>query len=91
MNTPSGNILKKNFPIAIPEKMDVERSETVNIVGPLCTPIDRLGSKVTLPITEVGDLVAILSSGAYGYSTSPINFLSHPEPGEIIVEGRSNN
>jgi diaminopimelate decarboxylase len=55
------------------------------VVGPLCTPIDLLGDRVDLPDAEVGDLVAVFQSGAYGYTASPLGFLSHPEPTEILV------
>ncbi len=34
---------------------------------------------------EVGDLVAVFQSGAYGFTASPRGFLSHPEPAEILV------
>jgi diaminopimelate decarboxylase len=83
-----GQVLKKNFPIALPDKMITEVSEMYNIVGPLCTPIDRLATKVWLPTTELGDLIAIFASGAYGYSSSPIHFLSHPAPNEIVVDAK---
>ena len=38
-----------------------------------------------LPETEVGDLVAVMQSGAYGLSASPVGFLSHRLPAEILV------
>lgn len=58
--------------------------EKVHVVGPLCTPLDTFGF-VELPQTKEGDLIAVLNSGAYGFSASPSLFLSHKPPNEIIV------
>jgi len=57
--------------------------EKVDLVGPLCTSIDRLGSGVMLPRLEPGSLVAIHASGAYGPTASPTGFISHPAPVEV--------
>ena len=59
--------------------------ENVSVVGPLCTPLDLLADRVELPAARVGDLIAVLQSGAYGLSASPTAFLSHPPPGEVLV------
>lgn len=61
--------------------------EKLDISGPLCTSIDRLGSGVMLPRVDEGDLIAIHASGAYGPTASPVNFISHPPPREILAEG----
>jgi diaminopimelate decarboxylase len=60
--------------------------EAIDLVGPLCTSIDRIGSGVILPRLEEGDLLAVHSSGAYGLTASPIHFISHPPPFEVMVE-----
>lgn len=57
---------------------------TRTLVGPLCTPLDSLG-EVALPEPRVGDLVGVLGSGAYGYSFSPLQFLGHPLPAEVLL------
>ncbi len=80
-----GQIIRKNYPLAIANKMDSSDQETVQLVGPLCTPLDILGSKVILPNANIGDLVAVYQSGAYGYTASPRDFLSHPEPIELLL------
>jgi diaminopimelate decarboxylase len=54
-------------------------------VGPLCTPLDRLADRVALPRAEVGDLIAIFASGAYGATASPSAFLGHPAVEELLV------
>ncbi|MBN1466245.1 pyridoxal-dependent decarboxylase, exosortase A system-associated, partial [candidate division KSB1 bacterium] len=59
--------------------------EKVNVVGPLCTPLDTFGMNVELPHAEEGDILVVFNSGAYGFSASPLQFLSHAEPDEIIV------
>jgi diaminopimelate decarboxylase len=80
-----GQTIKRNYPIALVSKLDRPLHEAVDIVGPLCTPLDTLGRAVRLPSTEVGDLVGIFQSGAYGRTASPLDFLSHPTPAEIWV------
>ncbi len=79
-----GQVIRKNYPVTIANKIGAN-TEKVSIVGPLCTPLDILASDMELPKAEVGDLVAVFQSGAYGYSASPHNFLSHPSPKEIFI------
>ncbi len=40
-----------------------------------------------MPVMAEGDLVAVLQSGAYGPTASPVGFLSHPAPAEVLVDG----
>lgn len=80
-----GQAFRKNYPVAIGNKMDRPAEETVEIVGPLCTPLDKLGEKMALPRAEPGDFVVVFQSGAYGPTASPVGFLSHPLPREILV------
>ncbi|HHJ19102.1 MAG TPA: pyridoxal-dependent decarboxylase, exosortase A system-associated [Gammaproteobacteria bacterium] len=80
-----GQIIRKNYPVLIGNKMDLSETETASIVGPLCTPLDILADKVEIPKADIGDLVVILQSGAYGLTASPTRFLSHPSPLEVIV------
>jgi diaminopimelate decarboxylase len=81
-----GQTIKRNYPLAVVNKLDNAPEETVDIVGPLCTPLDVLGRGVTVPKTEVGDLIGFYQSGAYARSASPLGFLSHPTPPEVWVE-----
>ena len=64
-----------------------EPAGKVNLHGPLCTPLDRLASGIELPKLQVGDLIAVHSSGAYGVTASPVNFISHKPPTEVLVVG----
>lgn len=80
-----GQVLRKNFPVAIGNRMDAPVGDPVNIVGPLCTPLDLLADRMPLPEAEPGDLVVVFQSGAYGATASPQAFLGHPAPREILV------
>lgn len=80
-----GQVIRKNFPLVVADRITGGPQETVNVVGPLCTPLDMLGDRVALPEARPGDVIAVLQSGAYGYSASPLGFLSHPAPHQILV------
>lgn len=80
-----GQILRKNYPVAIATRMGSDDTETASVVGPLCTPLDLLADKAQLAIADVGDYVAVFQSGAYGYTASPHLFLSHPLPAELLL------
>jgi len=82
-----GQVIKKDYPILNASKPDDASCEPAVVVGPLCTPLDTLGRRASLPITEPGDLIAIMQSGAYGLSASPVGFLSHRLPAEVLVDG----
>ena len=81
-----GQVIKRNYPVALLNKLDRQPRETLDVVGPLCTPLDVLARSITLPQGEVGDLVGVFQSGAYARSASPLEFLSHPQPREIWLE-----
>ena len=80
-----GQVIRRNYPIAIGNRMDDRATETVSIVGKLCTPLDVLGDRVMLPPADVGDLVVVFQAGAYGFTASPTAFLSQPEPAEVLL------
>lgn len=80
-----GQVIRRNYPIAVANRMATEPVETVQVVGCLCTPLDLLGDRVELPRAEVGDLVVLFQAGAYGHTASPTAFLSHPAPLEVLV------
>jgi diaminopimelate decarboxylase len=82
-----GQVIKRNFPMAILNRVSASAPDAVDVVGPLCTPLDTLGRSVELPPAEVGDLIGIFQSGAYARTASPLGFLSHPTPPEVWVEG----
>ncbi|KTT95928.1 pyridoxal-dependent decarboxylase, exosortase A system-associated [Sphingomonas sanguinis] len=79
-----GTVVRRNYPLALAHAMGAGPVETVSVVGPLCTPLDRLGDRVALPAGAVGDIVAIFLAGAYGATASPSAFLGHPPAGEVL-------
>lgn len=80
-----GQVIRKNYPVVLADRVDSGERETVTVVGPLCTPLDLIADRVELPPAAPGDLIAVLQSGAYGRSASPLGFLSHPAPVEMLV------
>ena len=80
-----GQIIRKNYPVAVGNHVFADQLETQSVVGPLCTPLDILGDKMDLPHADVGDLIVVFQSGAYGFSASPRDFLSHPQPLQLLV------
>jgi len=80
-----GQVIRKNYPVAIGNRMESTDQEVVNIVGPLCTPLDILADKMLLPKANAGDYVIVFQSGAYGFTASPTAFLSHPNAVEVLV------
>jgi diaminopimelate decarboxylase len=80
-----GQVIRKNYPVAIGTRASSAEHEVVSIVGPLCTPLDLLADHMELARAEPGDLVVVFQSGAYGRSASPLGFLSHPSPLEVLV------
>lgn len=82
-----GTVVRRNYPVAVAGKIGSEPSETVSIVGPLCTPLDRLADRVALPHAEPGDVIAVFLAGAYGASASPAAFLGHGPAAEIVAGG----
>ena len=80
-----GQVVRKNYPVTVGTRADSADKEVSSVVGPLCTPLDLLADRMTLPVAQVGDLVVVFQSGAYGASASPHNFLGHPACVEVLV------
>jgi diaminopimelate decarboxylase len=80
-----GQVIRRNYPIAVGNRMGSSADDVVTVVGRLCTPLDRLGEEVVLPRADVGDLVVLFQAGAYGLTASPTAFLGHPRPAEVLV------
>jgi diaminopimelate decarboxylase len=79
-----GQVVRKNYPVTIGNRAGSPR-EVASVVGPLCTPLDLLADRMDLPVADVGDLVVVFQSGAYGVSASPQAFLGHPHCAEVLV------
>jgi diaminopimelate decarboxylase len=80
-----GQVVRRNFPVAIATRYAAPVEEEASIVGCLCTPLDRLADDVMLPRADVGDVVAVFLAGAYGLTASPQAFLGHPPAREMVV------
>ncbi len=80
-----GQLLRRNYPVAVAHRFGAEPEEEVSVVGCLCTPLDLLADEVLLPRAEVGDVIAIFCAGAYGLSASPTGFLSQSAAREVLV------
>lgn len=80
-----GQVIRKNYPVVIGNRMDDEAREVASVVGALCTPLDLLADRMELAAAQPGDLVVIYQSGAYGFTASPQAFLGHPACVEVLV------
>lgn len=80
-----GQVIRKNYPVIIGNKVHGTEKEVVSVVGPLCTPLDILADRLSMTKASIDDLVVVLQSGAYGMTASPTAFLNHPIPTEVLV------
>ncbi|NPC97934.1 pyridoxal-dependent decarboxylase, exosortase A system-associated [Nocardioides sp. zg-DK7169] len=80
-----GQVIRRNYPLVVGDRLGEDRGERADIVGCLCTPLDVLGTGVAVPDARVGDLVVLFQAGAYGRSASPLGFLGHPAPPEVLL------
>ncbi len=80
-----GQAIKRNYPVAILNKLGLPAAEPTEVVGPLCTPLDTLARQANLPIVQAGDIFGVFQSGAYARTSSPHGFLSHSSPAEVMV------
>ncbi|MCT9818996.1 pyridoxal-dependent decarboxylase, exosortase A system-associated [Microbacterium sp. W1N] len=80
-----GQAIRRNYPLAVGNRLDEPVGARVSVVGCLCTPLDLLGDDVDLGHAQVDDLVVIFQQGAYGLTASPTAFLGHPAPAEVLV------
>lgn len=80
-----GQVIRKNYPVVVGNKIQGNERESVSVVGPLCTPLDLMADQMEMARAEAGDMIVIYQSGAYGLTASPTTFLSHPAPVEVLV------
>lgn len=80
-----GQVIRKNYPVVLADKLDQGDTQVVDVAGPLCTPLDVVAAKIALPKAVIGDYVVVLQSGAYGYSASPLGFLGHQAPKQLLI------
>ena len=58
-----GTVVRRNYPVAIATRYGADADDLVNVVGCLCTPLDRLADQAMLPRADVGDIVAVFCAG----------------------------
>ena len=80
-----GQVIRKNYPVVVGNRVIGTERETVSVVGPLCTPLDILADRMELAKADIGDLIVVFQSGAYGLTASPTAFLGHPPCVEVLV------
>ena len=80
-----GTVVRRNYPVAIANRISQPAVEEANVVGCLCTPLDRLADKAAFPRADIGDIVAVFCAGAYGASASPSAFLGQGPAVELLV------
>ncbi len=80
--------LYNSFHAVQPVKMTHSRMLTASLVGPICETGDFLAKDRKMPPFKPGDLVALMSAGAYGFSMAS-NYNSRPRPAEVMVKGEA--
>jgi diaminopimelate decarboxylase len=80
-----GQVFRKSYPLLNLTRMSGVPEEGIAVAGPCCTPLDTFGSNIPLVEPQVGDLIGVFYSGAYGFSASNLGFLSHPAPAEVLL------
>lgn len=78
-----GAALRGNFPLFNLSRPEAEPT-ACQVAGPSCNPTDLLGVDATLPTPQPGDLIGVGHSGAYGLTASPLLFLGHDTPVELV-------
>src|SRR5690606_33892826 len=69
-----------------PVRQTGDAPEVVDVVGPICESADFLAESRKLPPVDAGDLIAVMSAGAYGF-TMASNYNSRPRAAEVMVDG----
>ena len=78
--------MQVRHPIRLLNRLGEPAAGRYEVCGPICTPLDCIGSDVPLPSPEPGDVVGVFNAGAYGYSMSLRDFMSLPHPKEILAD-----
>ena len=84
-----GAMIRKNYVVKNLSQPTVPK-QTCSLVGPLCTPLDLMGKNVSLESPTLGDLIGILNSGSYAFTASPLLFLGHETPVELLLVDNNN-
>lgn len=88
MNSFFRPIMTKDFHEVIQFQTNTHK-ELITLAGHLCTPIDTYYEDIYMNSPQIDDIIAFKNAGAYGYSMSLINFISHDIPHEFIISSKS--
>lgn len=72
----------------IPVQRSQGKVQNVDVVGPVCETGDFLAVNRALPPLQRGDLLAVMTAGAYGYTLAS-NYNTRPRPAEVLVKGNT--
>jgi len=75
-----------SFHEIVPVERRSAETFTADVVGPLCETGDFLAQDRPMPDVQPGDLLAILTAGAYGYALAS-NYNTRPRPAEVLIDG----
>lgn len=81
-----GSMIRKNYAVRNLSNPAAPK-ELCNLVGPLCTPLDLMGKGISIESPRLGDLIGFRNSGSYGFTASPLLFLGHETPVELMISG----
>ena len=79
------NVSDKFAPRQRDRDLQLDGTEVVDVVGPICESADFFGKDRALPPVKRGDLLSIFTTGAYGFSMSS-NYNARPRPAEVLVD-----
>src|SRR5437588_11954299 len=78
--------LYQSYHEIVPVEESKSKTEKIDIVGPVCESGDFFALDREMPEPRAGDLLAIMSAGAYGFAMAS-NYNSRPLPAEALVRG----
>jgi len=78
--------MRIKHPARLLNRLDEHATAHVDVCGPICTPLDCIARDAHLPMPKAGDVVGLLSAGAYGYTMSLLDFMSRGRPLELIAD-----
>ena len=86
MNDLARPSLYGSYHAIVPVRGSARKKVTADVVGPVCESGDFFARDRRLPQVRRGDLLAVMSAGAYGFSMSS-NYNSRPRAAEVMVKG----
>lgn len=78
--------LYRSYHGIVPVELRAQKTMLADVVGPICETGDFLALDRRLPVLRSGDLLAVMTVGAYGYVLAS-NYNTRPRPAEVLVNG----